>query len=101
MSLQLIGLRSAHNILINNTNTPGSASLLLAEIKQWIKLYELYLFEEKINKIIFCNVVWFFINMDNILVLKDYKTVPDTIYEYGPTLKFGHIPLVIDNGLCV
>ncbi|KAJ0174633.1 hypothetical protein K1T71_009741 [Dendrolimus kikuchii] len=36
--------------------------------------------------------------MDNILVLKDYKTVPDVVHEYGPTLKFGHIPLVIDNG---
>ncbi|KAG6443307.1 actin-related protein 5 [Manduca sexta] len=36
--------------------------------------------------------------MENILVLKDYKTVPDIVHEYGPTLKFGHIPLVIDNG---
>lgn len=32
------------------------------------------------------------------LVLKDYKTVPDIIHEYEPTVKFGHIPLVIDNG---
>ncbi|CAH3982613.1 unnamed protein product [Pieris brassicae] len=36
--------------------------------------------------------------MDNVLVLKDYKTVPDIVHEYEPTLKFGHIPLVIDNG---
>lgn len=36
--------------------------------------------------------------MDNVLVLKDYKTTPDIVHEYGPTLKFGHIPLVIDNG---
>ncbi|KAJ8712337.1 hypothetical protein PYW07_005179 [Mythimna separata] len=36
--------------------------------------------------------------MENVLVLKDYKTVPDIVHEYSPTLKFGHIPLVIDNG---
>ncbi|XP_034834357.1 actin-related protein 5 [Maniola hyperantus] len=36
--------------------------------------------------------------MEDVLVLKDYKTVPDIIHEYAPTLKFGHIPLVIDNG---
>lgn len=36
--------------------------------------------------------------MDNILVLKDYKTTPDIVHEYDSTLKFGHIPLVIDNG---
>lgn len=36
---------------------------------------------------------------ENVLVLKDYKTVPDIVHEYSPTLKFGHIPLVIDNGL--
>ncbi|XP_013179735.1 PREDICTED: actin-related protein 5-like [Papilio xuthus] len=36
--------------------------------------------------------------MEDVLVLKDYKTVPDIVHEYGPTLKFGHIPLVIDNG---
>ncbi|XP_063895334.1 actin-related protein 5-like [Helicoverpa armigera] len=36
--------------------------------------------------------------MENILVLKDNKTVPDIVHEYSPTLKFGHIPLVIDNG---
>ncbi|XP_047992395.1 actin-related protein 5 [Leguminivora glycinivorella] len=35
---------------------------------------------------------------NNVLVLKDYKTVPDVVHEYEPTLKFGHIPLVIDNG---
>lgn len=35
---------------------------------------------------------------NNIVVLKDYKTVPDIVHEYEPTLKFGHIPLVIDNG---
>ncbi|XP_063537225.1 actin-related protein 5 [Cydia strobilella] len=34
----------------------------------------------------------------NVLILKDYKTVPDVVLEYEPTLKFGHIPLVIDNG---
>lgn len=38
--------------------------------------------------------------MDNVLVLKDYKTVSDVVHEYEPTLKFGHIPLVIDNGKC-
>ncbi|KAL4719165.1 hypothetical protein ACJJTC_011469, partial [Scirpophaga incertulas] len=36
--------------------------------------------------------------MENVLVLKDYKTVPDIIHTYDPSLKFGHIPLVIDNG---
>ncbi|KAL0871217.1 hypothetical protein ABMA27_004986 [Loxostege sticticalis] len=36
--------------------------------------------------------------MENVLVLKDYKTVPDVVHEYEPSLKFGHIPLVIDNG---
>lgn len=36
--------------------------------------------------------------MENVLVLKDYKTFPDIVHEYNPTLKFGHIPLVIDNG---
>ncbi|KAI5642138.1 actin domain-containing protein [Phthorimaea operculella] len=36
--------------------------------------------------------------MDNVLVLKDYKTVPDIVHEYEPTVKYGHIPLVIDNG---
>lgn len=36
--------------------------------------------------------------MEDVLILKDYKTVPDIVHEYGPTLKFGHIPLVIDNG---
>ncbi|CAH2043689.1 unnamed protein product, partial [Iphiclides podalirius] len=36
--------------------------------------------------------------MEDVLILKDYKTVPDVVHEYGPTLKFGHIPLVIDNG---
>ncbi|CAG4942502.1 unnamed protein product [Parnassius apollo] len=36
--------------------------------------------------------------MEDVLVLKDYKTVPDIVHEYEPTLKFGHIPLVIDNG---
>lgn len=35
---------------------------------------------------------------ENVLVLKDYKTVPDIVHEYSPTLKFGNIPLVIDNG---
>ncbi|XP_063386419.1 actin-related protein 5 [Cydia fagiglandana] len=35
---------------------------------------------------------------NNVLILKDYKTVPDVVHEYEPTLKFGHIPLVIDNG---
>lgn len=35
---------------------------------------------------------------DEVLVLKDLKTVQDIVHEYGPTLKFGHIPLVIDNG---
>ncbi|XP_063365543.1 actin-related protein 5 [Cydia amplana] len=34
----------------------------------------------------------------NVLILKDYKTVQDVVHEYEPTLKFGHIPLVIDNG---
>lgn len=37
--------------------------------------------------------------MDDVIVLKDYKTVPDIVHEYEPTVKFGHIPLVIDNGL--
>lgn len=37
-------------------------------------------------------------DVENVLVLKDYKTVPDIVHEYSPTLKFGHIPLVIDNG---
>lgn len=36
--------------------------------------------------------------MDDVIVLKDYKTVPDIVHEYEPTVKFGHIPLVIDNG---
>ena len=36
--------------------------------------------------------------IEDVLVLKDYKTVPDIVHEYGPTIKFGHIPLVIDNG---
>ncbi|XP_053610708.1 actin-related protein 5 isoform X1 [Plodia interpunctella] len=36
--------------------------------------------------------------MEDVLVLKDYKTVPDIVHEYEPTLKLGHIPLVIDNG---
>ncbi|XP_039756540.1 actin-related protein 5 [Pararge aegeria] len=36
--------------------------------------------------------------MEDVLVLKDCKTVPDIVHEYAPTLKFGHIPLVIDNG---
>ncbi|VVD01173.1 unnamed protein product [Leptidea sinapis] len=36
--------------------------------------------------------------MDSVLVLKDYKTVPDIVHEYSPTLKYGNIPLVIDNG---
>ncbi|XP_041982359.1 actin-related protein 5 isoform X1 [Aricia agestis] len=36
--------------------------------------------------------------MEDVLVLKDYKTVPDIVHEYAPTVKFGHIPLVIDNG---
>ncbi|XP_028168737.1 actin-related protein 5 [Ostrinia furnacalis] len=36
--------------------------------------------------------------MEDVLVLKDYKTVPDVVHEYEPSLKFGHIPLVIDNG---
>ncbi|CAK1555752.1 unnamed protein product [Leptosia nina] len=36
--------------------------------------------------------------MEDVLVLKDYKTVPDIVHEYEPTVKFGHIPLVIDNG---
>ncbi|KAG7312212.1 hypothetical protein JYU34_001681 [Plutella xylostella] len=35
---------------------------------------------------------------DDVLILKDYKTVPDIVHEYGPTIKYGHIPLVIDNG---
>lgn len=40
----------------------------------------------------------FLTKMENVLVLKDYKTVPDVVHEYEPSLKFGHIPLVIDNG---
>lgn len=36
--------------------------------------------------------------MESVLVLKDYKTFPDIVHEYGPSLKFGNIPLVIDNG---
>lgn len=35
---------------------------------------------------------------ESVLVLKDYKTTPDIVHEYGPTIKYGHIPLVIDNG---
>lgn len=31
-------------------------------------------------------------------MLKDCKTVPDIVHEYDPSVKFGHIPLVIDNG---
>ncbi|KAM3965653.1 actin-related protein 5 [Aphomia sociella] len=36
--------------------------------------------------------------MDDVLILNDYKTVPDVVHEYNPTLQFGHVPLVIDNG---
>lgn len=39
--------------------------------------------------------------MDDVVVLKDYKTVPDIVHEYDPSVKFGHIPLVIDNGKCL
>lgn len=34
----------------------------------------------------------------SIIELKDYKTVPDIIHEYTPSLKENQIPLVIDNG---
>ncbi|CAG9788730.1 unnamed protein product [Diatraea saccharalis] len=36
--------------------------------------------------------------MENVLILKDYKTIPDIVHKYEPSLKYGHIPLVIDNG---
>ncbi|XP_059052636.1 actin-related protein 5 [Achroia grisella] len=36
--------------------------------------------------------------MDDVLVLKDYKTVPDVVHEYNSTLQYGNVPLVIDNG---
>lgn len=35
---------------------------------------------------------------NDIVILKDYKTTPDIVHEYDPSVKFGHIPLVIDNG---
>ncbi|XP_028041509.1 actin-related protein 5 isoform X1 [Bombyx mandarina] len=35
---------------------------------------------------------------ENVIIFKDYKTVPDVVHEYSPTLKFEHIPLIIDNG---
>lgn len=35
---------------------------------------------------------------NEVLQLKDAKTIPDIIHTYSPDLKKGHVPIVIDNG---
>lgn len=34
----------------------------------------------------------------NTFQLKDVKTTPDIIHEYSDDLRFGNVPIVIDNG---
>lgn len=35
---------------------------------------------------------------EGLLILKDHKTASDVVHEYSPAIKYGHVPLVIDNG---